>query len=367
MKKIKFSKINKIIEDAKKGKIFVLVDDEGRENEGDLIIPASKVSAKSINFMAKYGRGLICLALSQSQVNKLNLPLMSSTNNSRTQTAFTVSIEAKKGITTGISAHDRAHTIKTAIKKNASAKNLVSPGHVFPLVSKNGGVLVRAGHTEASVDIAKLSKSGSSAVICEIMNDDGTMAKGIQLYNFAKKHKLKLGKIEDLIAYRLNREKLIKLKKTTFIKIKKQKYSIKIFENLLDGSENFALIKGNLRKNKNPRVRVISSNIVKNYLMGEQLPDSFNKTIDYFKKYKDCVLVFIRDTNLKSVSETLRGYKSRNFYKNNQDKLIKNYGIGAQIIKSMNIEKMILVTRSKKRVVGLDGYGIKITKQEIIK
>ena len=367
MKKIKFSKINKIIEDAKKGKIFVLVDDEGRENEGDLIIPASKVSAKSINFMAKYGRGLICLALSQSQVNKLNLPLMSSTNNSRTQTAFTVSIEAKKGITTGISAHDRAHTIKTAIKKNASSKNLVSPGHVFPLVSKNGGVLVRAGHTEASVDIAKLSKSGSSAVICEIMNDDGTMAKGIQLYNFAKKHKLKLGKIEDLIAYRLNQEKLIKLKKTTFIKIKKQKYNIKIFENLLDGSENFALIKGNLRKNKNPRVRVISSNIVKNYLMGEQLPDSFNKTIDYFKKYKDCVLVFIRDTNLKSVSETLRGYKSRNFYKNNQDKLIKNYGIGAQIIKSMNIEKMILVTRSKKRVVGLDGYGIKITKQEIIK
>ena len=367
MKKIKFSKINKIIEDAKKGKIFVLVDDEGRENEGDLIIPASKVSAKSINFMAKYGRGLICLALSQSQVSKLNLPLMSSTNNSRTQTAFTVSIEAKKGITTGISAHDRAHTIKSAIKKNASPKNLVSPGHVFPLVSKNGGVLVRAGHTEASVDIAKLSKSGSAAVICEIMNDDGTMAKGIQLYNFAKKHKLKLGKIEDLIAYRLNREKLIKLKKTTFIKIKKQKYSIKIFENLLDGSENFALIKGNLRKNKNPRVRVISSNIVKNYLMGEQLPDSFNKTIDYFKKYKDCVLVFIRDANLKSVSETLRGYKSRNFYKNNQDKLIKNYGIGAQIIKAMNIEKMILVTRSKKRVVGLDGYGIKITKQEIIK
>jgi len=367
MKKIKFSKINKIIEDARKGKIFVLVDDESRENEGDLIIPASKATAKSINFMAKYGRGLICLALSQNQVNKLNLPLMSSTNNSRTQTAFTVSIEAKRGITTGISAHDRAHTIKTAIKKNASSKNLVSPGHVFPLVSKNGGVLVRAGHTEASVDIAKLSRSGSSAVICEIMNDDGTMAKGIQLYNFAKKHKLKLGKIEDLIAYRLNREKLIKLKKTTFIKIKKQKYSIKIFENLLDGSENFALIKGNLRKNKNPRVRVISSNIVKNYLMGEKLPDSFNKTIDYFKKYKDCVLVFIRDTNLKSVSETLRGYKSKNFYKNNQDKLIKNYGIGAQIIKAMNIEKMILVTRSKKRVIGLDGYGIKITNQEIIK
>ena len=154
MKNIKFSKINKIIQDAKRGKMFVLVDDEGRENEGDLIIPASKVTAKSINFMAKYGRGLICLALSHSQVNKLNLPLMSSSNNSRTQTAFTISIEAKKGVTTGISAHDRARTIKTAIRKNATSRDIVSPGHVFPIVSKNGGVLVRAGHTEASVDIS---------------------------------------------------------------------------------------------------------------------------------------------------------------------------------------------------------------------
>ena len=365
--KEKFSKINQILTSAKKGKIFVLVDDESRENEGDLIIPASKVSAKSITFMAKYGRGLICLALTQSQVNKLNLPLMSQQNKSRTQTAFTISIEAKKGVTTGISAHDRARTIKTAIRKNASSKDIVSPGHVFPLVSKNGGVLVRAGHTEASVDVSRLSKSGSSAVICEIMNDDGTMAKGKQLFNFAKKHKLKIGKIDDLIAFRLNKEKLIKLKKSSVIKIKKQNYSIKIFENLLDGSENFALIKGNINKNKNPRVRVISSNIIKSYLMGQKLPNSFNKTIDYFKKYKDCVLVFIRDTNLKSVSETLRRYKSKNFYKSGQDKLIRNYGIGAQIIKALNIKKMILVTRSRKRVVGLEGYGLKITKQEIIK
>ena len=239
MKSIKFSKITKIIQDAKRGKMFVLVDDEGRENEGDLVIPASKVSPKSINFMAKYGRGLICLALSQTQVNKLNLSLMSPANNSRTQTAFTVSIEAKKGVTTGISAHDRAYTIRTAIKKNASPKDIISPGHVFPLVSENGGVLVRAGHTEASVDVSKLSKSGSSAVICEIMNNDGSMAKGIQL---------KIGKIDDLIAYRLNREKLIKLKKSSIIGIKKQNYNIKIFENILDGSENFALIKGNIKK-----------------------------------------------------------------------------------------------------------------------
>ena len=367
MRNIKFSKINKIINDAKRGKMFILVDDEGRENEGDLIIPASKASPKSINFMAKYGRGLICLALSPKQVKKLNLSLMSSSNNSRTQTAFTISIEAKKGVTTGISAHDRAHTIKTAIKKNASPKDIVSPGHVFPLISKEGGVLVRAGHTEGSVDVARLSNCGSSAVICEIMNDDGSMAKGKQLLNFANKHKLKIGKIDDLIAYRLNQEKLVKLKKSSPIKIKKQNYNIKIFENLLDGSENFALIKGDITKNKNPRVRVISSNIVKNYLMGEKLPNSFNQTIEHFKNHKDCVLIFIRDTNLKSVSETLRGYKSKKFYKKGQDKLIRNYGIGAQIIKALNIKRMILVTRSKKKVIGLEGYGIKITEQEIIK
>ena len=364
---MKYSKINELIRDAKKGKMFILVDDENRENEGDLIIPASKVTAKLINFMAKHGRGLICLTLCQKQADKLNLSLMSPDNISRSQTAFTVSIDAKTGITTGISAHDRYKTIKKAIKKNVSPKNFVSPGHVFPIVAKKGGVLVRAGHTEASVDISAFAKCGSSAVICEIMNDDGTMAKGPQLLNFAKRHKLKIGKIDDLISYRLNCENFTKLKKTSNIKINKQFYTIKIFENLLDNSENFALIKGNIKKNKNPRVRVISSNIVKNYLMGEKLPNSFNNTISYFKKYKDCVLIFIRDTNLRSVSETLRAYKSKKFYKKGDNKLIKNYGIGAQIIKFLNIKKMILVTRSKKRVIGLDGYGIKITRQEIIK
>ena len=190
---MKFSKINKIIEEAKKGKMFILVDDEQRENEGDLIVPASKINAKLINFMAMYGRGLICLTLCQKQADKLNLPLMSPQNISRSQTAFTVSIDAKNGISTGISAHDRCKTIKTVIKKNVTIKDLVSPGHVFPIVAKNGGVLVRAGHTEASVDLSKLSKCGSAAVICEIMNNDGTMAKGKQLFNFAKKHNLKIG------------------------------------------------------------------------------------------------------------------------------------------------------------------------------
>ena len=367
MKKNKYESIKEIIKQAKRGKMFILVDDENRENEGDLVIPASYISSKAINFMAKNGRGLICLSLTVKQAKRLNLSLMSPINKSRNQTAFTVSIEAKTGVTTGISAKDRFITIKTAIKNNVKKNDIVSPGHVFPIISKEGGVLVRAGHTEASVDISRLSNSNPSAVICEIMNDQGIMTKGNELFLFAKKHKLKIAKIEDLIAHRLKNEKLIKLKKSDNILIKKENYKISIFENLLDGSENFALIKGNISKNKNPRVRVISSNIVQNYLIDQKLPNSFNHTIKYFKNYKDCALIFIRDANLKSVSQTLRDYKSKNFYKKGQDKLIKNYGIGAQIIKALNIKNMILVTRSKKKVIGLDGYGIKITKQEIIK
>ena len=367
MKNKNFSTIDNLINIAKKGDMYILVDDENRENEGDLVIPASDASQKNINFMAKYGRGLICLSLTNKQAKKLNLSLMSPINKSRNQTAFTTSIEAKKGVTTGISAKDRAITIKTAIKSNVKKDDIISPGHIFPIISKKGGVLVRAGHTEASVDISKLAKKNPSAVICEIMNEKGVMAKGKELFNFAKKHKLKIGKINDLIAYRLKIEKFIKIKKSDKIIIKNQFYKIKIFENLLDGSENFALIKGDIKKNKNPRVRVISSNIVQNYLMGQKLPNSFNQTIKHFKNHKECVLIFIRDTNLKSVSQTLRDYKSNKFYKKGQDKLIKNYGIGAQIIKTLNIKNMILVTRSKKKVVGLEGYGIKITKQEIIK
>ena len=251
---------------------------------------------------------------------------MSPVNQSRNKTAFTISIEAKKGITTGISAKDRAKTIKIASKKNVNKNEIVSPGHVFPIIAKDGGVLVRAGHTEASVDISKLAKKNNSAVICEIMNEDGTMAKGQDLFNFAKKHKLKIGKIEDLIAYRLKKEKLIKLKKQSKIDVKNQKYNIRIYENLLDGSEHFALIKGKIKKSVTPRVRVISSNVVQNYLINQSLPNSFNKTLNYFKKYQNCVLVFIKDSNLKSVTQTLKDYKNKDFYKKGNDKLIRNYG-----------------------------------------
>ena len=366
MQKNKFSSIESIILTSKKGGMYILVDDENRENEGDLVFCASDVDARKINFMAKHGRGLICLTLNSLQAKKLELNYMAPVNQSRNQTAFTISIEAKKGISTGISAKDRARTIKIATKRNVNKKEIVSPGHVFPIVSKDGGVLVRAGHTEASVDIAKLSKKNPAAVICEIMNEDGTMAKRDDLFKFAKRHNLKIAKIEDLISYRLKKEKLVKLKKISQIMVQNQQYTIKVFENLIDGSEHFALIKGNLKKGTVPRLRVISLNVLQNYLINQKLPNSFDKTFSYFKKFNNCVLIFIRDPNLQSVTETLKQYKSKIFYKKGYDKLIKNYGIGAQIIKSLKIKNMILVTRSKKKVVGLDGYGIKIVKQEII-
>jgi len=366
MKKNNYASIESIINIAKKGGMYILVDDEKRENEGDLVMSTSDTNAKNINFMAKYGRGLICLALDSLQAKRLNLSLMSPVNQSRNQTAFTISIEAKKGITTGISAKDRAKTIKIASRKNVNKRDIVSPGHVFPIIAKDGGVLVRAGHTEASVDISKLAKKNNSAVICEIMNEDGTMAKGNELFDFAKKHKLKIGKIEDLISYRLKKEKLVKLKKSSEIKVKNQKYKIKIYENLLDGSEHFALIKGSLKRSVIPRVRVISSNVVYNYLINQKLPNSFDKTINYFKKYNNCVLIFIKDTNLNSVTQTLKSFKNKKLDKKGKDNLIRNYGIGAQIIKDLRINKMILITKTPKKVIGLEGFNIKITKQELI-
>ena len=209
MSKKKFSTITSIISDAKKGKMFILVDDKKRENEGDLVIPGSKCNSKIINFMAKHGRGLICLALTKKQIDNLKLPLMSQINKSRMQTAFTVSIEARSGISTGISAFDRAKTIRVAINPSSRKKDIVSPGHVFPLVARNGGVLERAGHTEASIDISRMSKLNPSSVICEVMNEDGRMARLDDLIKFSKKHKIKIASIEDLIAYRLRNERLI--------------------------------------------------------------------------------------------------------------------------------------------------------------
>ncbi len=353
MSKKFFSSVREVIKDAKKGKMFILVDDKNRENEGDLVVPGSKCNSKKINFMAKNGRGLICLALTPQKVKKLNLPLMSLVNKSRTQTAFTVSIEARKGISTGISAKDRARTIKVAIKKNSSKKNIVSPGHVFPLVAKSGGVLERAGHTEASIDISKLARLNPSAVICEVMNEDGTMARYNDLIVFAKKHKLKIAKIEDLISYRLTNENLIKFISNKKIKINKfGTFDLKTFKNKLDGSEHYAITKGKFSPNKPSRVRVVSTNVLNVFFNFNK--DVFKRSLKHLNRYNNFALILIKGSNFnQSVSES--------------SKILRYYGIGAQIIKDLKIKKMILVSRSIKRVIALEGYGIKLVKQEIMK
>jgi 3,4-dihydroxy 2-butanone 4-phosphate synthase/GTP cyclohydrolase II len=355
-KKISLSPINSIIKDAKKGKIFILVDNKNRENEGDLVVPATKANPKSINFMAKHGRGLICLALTKRQVDKLSLPLMSAVNKARMQTAFTVSIEAKKGITTGISAFDRAKTIRTAIDKNSKKKDIVSPGHVFPLVARNGGVLERAGHTEASVDISKLAKLNPSSVICEVMNEDGRMARLDDLLKFAKKHNLKIASIEDLISYRLKNEKFVFNISSKKIKINNGGVlNLNIFKNKLDNSEHYVLSKGSFNNKKSTRVRVISISISKKI---EQLKNSlFLKSIKYLSKFNNFALIIIKD-------QTKKNSNNNDNVKSTQ--ILRYYGIGAQIIKELKIRNMILVSRSRKKIIGLDGYGIKITKQEII-
>ena len=353
MKKKLFSPIKDILSDAKKGKLFILVDDKDRENEGDLIIPGSKCNSKIINFMAKHGRGLICLALTKDQVDKLQLPLMSPTNKSRMQTAFTISIEAKKGITTGISAYDRAKTIKVAINKYSKKNDLVSPGHVFPLVSRSGGVLERAGHTEASVDISKLSKLNPSAVICEVMNEDGRMARLNDLQKFSQKHKIKIASIEDLIAYRLKNEKLIYKAINKQISFNKNKFfDFSIYKNKLNKYDSFVIKKGKINPKKVTRVRVISTvirnskEIVKN--------KKIKKSIQYLSNFSSFALIVINNENKKIKLE-------KDIY------TLRYYGIGAQIIKDLKVKNMILVTRTKKKLIGLEGFGLKIKRQEILK
>ena len=350
------SPIKDIIKDAKKGKMFILVDDKDRENEGDLVIPGSKCNSKNINFMATHGRGLICLALTRNKVEQLSLPLMSSLNKARMQTAFTISIEAKKGITTGISAFDRAKTIKIAINPKSRKKDLVSPGHVFPLVARSGGVLERAGHTEASVDISRLANLNPSAVICEVMNEDGRMARLKDLRYFSKKHKLKITSIENLISFRLKNEKLIKNIGSRTIFFKKQKYELIIYKNLIEKSLSFAIKKGKFTKNKSTRVRVLSETM-KNFNFNIK-NKKIEKSLNYLSKFNDFLLVVIKDQ---------KSLKQKIFEETKNNNILRYYGIGAQMIKDLGVKNMILVSRSKKKIIGLDGYGIKIMKQEIIK
>ena len=349
----KFSSISSIIKEAKKGRMFILVDDKNRENEGDLVVPGSKCNSKIINFMAKHGRGLICLALTKKQIDKLKLPLMSQINKSRMQTAFTVSIEAKRGISTGISAFDRAKTIKVAINPQSTKKDIVSPGHVFPLVSRKGGVLERAGHTEASIDISKLSKLNPSSVICEVMNEDGRMARLDDLKKFSKKHKIKIASIADLIAYRLKNEKLVYKSHSKNILLAdtiKAQYSV--YKNKINKLESYVISRGRFNINKSIPIRVLSKNISKKKSLFKN--KEVDKNLKLLIRYKNFILVVVNNNSPKI----------RN---NEKDLTLRYYGLGAQIIKDFKVRNMILISRTKKKIIGLEGFGLKIKKQVIIK
>lgn len=349
--------IPEIIEDAKNGKMFILVDDEDRENEGDLVIPAELCDDKAVNFMAKYGRGLICLALSEKRVEELDLPLMAFNNQSRHKTAFTISIEAKSGISTGISAFDRAKTIKDAIGTTTGKDDIVSPGHIFPLQAQNGGVLVRAGHTEASVDIARLAGLNPSGVICEIMNDDGSMARLPDLIEFSKKHQMKIATIADLIEYRRKNEKLIeKVKTEKFISKSSGEFNAIIYKSKIDGVEHIALIKGQINKENPTLVRMHHLNILSDCLddNNNSRSDLLRNSMQQIAKNKSGVIVLIRQPN-ELISHLLCQNNGLN-----KEKELKNYGIGAQILVDLGVQNMTLLTNSQKSVVGLEGYDLKI-------
>jgi 3,4-dihydroxy 2-butanone 4-phosphate synthase/GTP cyclohydrolase II len=359
---ISFSPIEDIIADAKAGRMFILMDDEDRENEGDLIIPAEKATPEAINFMAKHGRGLICLAMTKERIDKLGLPLMAQGNGTRHQTAFTVSIEAREGVTTGISAADRAQTIKVAIDPQKNAHDITSPGHIFPLVARDGGVLVRAGHTEASVDIARLAGLNPAGVICEVMNDDGTMARLPDLMQFAKTHNLKIATIADLIAYRRRQEKLVKREvETVFNSRYGGEFRMVIYTNTLNYAEHVALVKGDIKPDKPTLVRVHAFDVLRDVLGDTESGGSKQSSMEMISK-EGGVLVLIREPSPTSLSDSVkRRIAGREKGEPAPRSDLRDYGIGAQILLDLGVRDMVLITSSDRPIVGLEGYGLRVT------
>ena len=317
-----------LIEEARAGRMFVLVDDEDRENEGDLVIPAQFATPDAINFMARHARGLICLALTRSRVEQLGLPLMSQSNSTRHQTAFTVSIEARDGVTTGISAADRARTIGVAINSDAGRDKIVTPGHVFPLMAREGGTLVRAGHTEAAVDIARLAGLTPAGVICEIMNDDGTMARLPDLIGFAQHHNLKLGTIADLIGYRRRTEQLVqRIQQGTLQHAEGGEWSLSVYSNTVDYAEHLVLIKGDLSGPQPVLVRMHAVDLVSDMLCRPH-GSSLQGAMRIIAAEGRGAVVLIRDTRLTAISERVGAMKADA----RPQPFLRDYGIGAQIL-----------------------------------
>jgi 3,4-dihydroxy 2-butanone 4-phosphate synthase/GTP cyclohydrolase II len=349
--------IEEILKDLKLGKMVILVDDEDRENEGDLLVASEFITPEHINFMSKFGRGLICLTLNEKKCKSLNLPLMVQKNEAKLGTNFTVSIDAAKGISTGISASDRAKTIKAAIKKNASEKNIVRPGHIFPLIAHPGGVLYRAGHTEAGCDLASLAGLEPSSVICEILNDDGNMARLHDLQEIAKKHDLKIGSIADLIEYRSRREKLINKIEQKKIQTSYGEMNLILYTDILSQNTHLALIKGRINKKDNVLVRVHEPLSILDFL-SNQMSHSWTplESMKLIEKEEKGVILFLNYNESQSkLKNTLATKKN----KNKQDEL-RNYGIGSQILVDIGITKMRLLA-SPRKMPSMTGYGLQVT------
>ena len=346
------SSTEEIIEDARNGRMFILVDHEDRENEGDLVIPAQMCTPEAVNFMAMHGRGLICLALPGTRIDALGLPLMSTKNASRHETAFTVSIEAREGVTTGISAHDRARTVAVAIDPTKTAADIATPGHIFPLRAREGGVLVRAGHTEAAVDIARLAGLNPAGVICEIMKDDGEMARLPDLVAFAQKHGLKIGTISELIAYRRRHDNLVReTANRTVTSIHGGQWQMRLFTDQTQGAEHVVLTKGDISGAEPVLVRMHALNPLEDVLgIGAEHAGDLRGAMQVIAAEGRGVVVLLRDTAMKVAGDDSHAPQT-----------LRQYGLGAQILAALGLHDLVLVTNSPQpKVVGLEAYGLQI-------
>lgn len=347
------SSIEEIIEDARNGRMYILVDHENRENEGDVCIPAQMCTPQVINFMATHCRGLICLSLTEARIDTLGLPLMSAKNSSRHETAFTLSIEAREGVSTGISAADRAKTVQVAIDPATGAQDLATPGHVFPLRARDGGVLVRAGHTEAAVDVSRLAGLDPSGVICEVMNDDGSMARLPDLIAFAQKHGLKIGTISDLIAYRRRNDNLVKM--TSERQVQSEfggDWVMRIYTDVTEGAEHVVLIKGDVSGPAPVLTRMHTLDPLLDIVgLGPQgRTAEFGEAMRLIASEGRGVLVLLRDLHSKMVNDN-----------DVSPQILRQYGLGAQILVSLGLQDIVLLTNSPKpKVVGLEAYGLSI-------
>ncbi|MBU8540255.1 3,4-dihydroxy-2-butanone-4-phosphate synthase [Falsiroseomonas tokyonensis] len=349
------SPTEELLEEARRGRMFILVDDEDRENEGDLVIPAQFATPDAINFMAKHARGLICLAMARHRVKQLGLPLMAQSNGTRHATAFTVSIEARDGVTTGISAADRARTVAVAINPELGREHIVTPGHVFPLVAREGGTLVRAGHTEAAVDFSRLAGLNPSGVICEIMNDDGSMARMPDLVAFAQHHGLKLGTIADLIAHRRRTERLVRRVEEGSVEGVGGTWRVVVYASTLDHGEHLALVKGDLSGPSPVLVRMHATSLLRD-MVGGKVEDDLHAAMRSIAQAGRGAVVMLRDWRLDGLSQQVRAARERSLVSPE----IRDYGIGAQILADLGLRDIIRLSDNPRPLVGLEGYGLTV-------